>query len=74
MIYYGDSTFYARSATWYMMSQHTADDHEPIYTTTRVPPAESAGRMDGPTGKTSAAPDDRPIQIARVMPAASRSG
>lgn len=57
-----------------MMSQHTVDDAEPIYTTTRVPPAESAGRVSGPTVDAEPDPDDEPIRIARVMPTVSRSG
>lgn len=56
------------------MSQHTADDNEPIYTTTRAPPAESADRVSKPTVDGKPEPDDEPIRTARLMPGVSRSG
>lgn len=55
------------------MSQHTADDTEPIHTTTRVPPAESASREHRPTVNTEPNPNDKPVGVARVMPTVSGS-
>lgn len=57
----------------YTMSQHTADDTEPIHTTTRVPPAESASREHRPTVNTEPDPNDKPVGVARVMPTVSGS-
>ena len=57
-----------------MMSQHRATDDKPIYTSTRVPPAESADRVGGPTVDVEPDPDGGLVQIARVIPTVSRSG
>ena len=56
------------------MTRHTIADAEPIYTSTRVPPAESVDQYSQLTDGTEAAREDDPIAATRMSPAVTRFG
>jgi len=50
------------------MSQQSTDINDPIHTNTRVPPAEEGDRAVRSDDEAESILDDRPVQVARVLP------
>ena len=57
-----------------MMTRNTDDELEPIYTSTRVPPAECVDRGSGRGVDAEPASDDDPISVTRMAPEVTRIG
>lgn len=57
-----------------MMTRNTADEIEPIYTSTRVPPAERVGRASDRGVDAEPASDDDPVFVTRMAPEVTRVG
>ena len=53
------------------MARNTNDDATPIYTSTRVPPAESSDETASPRIGDETRIAEEPVSVTRVMPAAS---